>query len=466
VSSLANLRAVIKAAPPLPEKMSGMVLMQRVQNHLRALARDGVEDDGSIRDAMSQWSPGEREIWEDIQTEEYEPDPELDADAETTWATVLHAAAVTYGVDTSRWQSATAWAELKAARHQQLENWRAFDADKLKRQAIAQTAPATNATFQPMTLADLRNKPKPTWVIDSIMPARSFAVTYGQPAHGKSFIAVSMALHVAAGAPWAGYEVDQGGVFYLAGEGADGLLDRIEGAIRQYGFPADLPFWVLETVPNLHKPDEVKALAIELKRFAGDTPVRCVFIDTWSRATAGADENSAGAASKAIASCAILTDVLGCTVCPIHHEGKASAKGLRGSNALEGAADNINHVGRARSDREDVVTFTTEKQKNAPEAPPIRFDLMAVHGTLVPVYRATPNSKPAKLTRSADIARRILASMGGSAPEDDWRDQCTADTGLSDAPKQDSRRKAFRTARDILSAAGIATLRDGVWMLV
>ena len=53
----------------------------------------------------------------------------------------------------------------------------------------------------------------------SDLPERSFTMMYGAPGTGKSFLAIDMALSVANGLPWHGYETKQGAVLYIAGEG-------------------------------------------------------------------------------------------------------------------------------------------------------------------------------------------------------------------------------------------------------
>ncbi|WP_261361173.1 helicase RepA family protein [Gemmata massiliana] len=60
------------------------------------------------------------------------------------------------------------------------------------------------------------------------VPGRGGATsaTYGESGGGKTFFTLDLALHVAAGMPWRGREVDLRGVLYLALEGSHGIRNR------------------------------------------------------------------------------------------------------------------------------------------------------------------------------------------------------------------------------------------------
>ena len=69
----------------------------------------------------------------------------------------------------------------------------------------------------------------------------SQAILVAPPGEGKSFVALSFALCVAAGREWLGHKVKQGRVVYVAAEGGRGMHKRVrawrkEHDIRSCGF--------------------------------------------------------------------------------------------------------------------------------------------------------------------------------------------------------------------------------------
>ena len=58
-------------------------------------------------------------------------------------------------------------------------------------------------------------------------------------------------------------------------------------------------------------------------------------IDTLARAMAGSDENSASDVSLVVAKCEAITMAAGAAILLVHHSGKDTSKGARGSTALK-----------------------------------------------------------------------------------------------------------------------------------
>ncbi len=65
----------------------------------------------------------------------------------------------------------------------------------------------------------IREAAQQSWIVDNLIARDSIAWFYGKPGSYKSFIIMDMALHIAAGKPWMGRDVDQGPVLWLAAEG-------------------------------------------------------------------------------------------------------------------------------------------------------------------------------------------------------------------------------------------------------
>lgn len=164
--------------------------------------------------------------------------------------------------------------------------------------------------------------------------------SYGEAGCGKSFFASDLGLAVALGQPWAGKDVQAGTVVYVSAEGATGFRKRLVAYRQHYGIGnVAVPFHVIADAPDLgHQPGDTSALIGSIEAQA-DRPIRAVIIDTLARTMHGADENSAADMGLFADHSAKLGRQLGCAVMALHHCGKDTGKGARGSSALRAAAD-------------------------------------------------------------------------------------------------------------------------------
>lgn len=82
------------------------------------------------------------------------------------------------------------------------------------------------------------------WRIKDFLEENTTGLFFGDPGAYKSFIALDMAFHVAAGKDWHGYAVQQGTVIYIAGEGHGGLARRFAAWQQHHGIDlATLPLY-------------------------------------------------------------------------------------------------------------------------------------------------------------------------------------------------------------------------------
>lgn len=248
----------------------------------------------------------------------------------------------------------------------------------------------TRESLRMLSIAELEALPPPTWLVHGLVPERSLVVPYGPPKKGKTFVILSMGLHIAAGMDWAGKKVEQGGVVYIAGEGVGGLGLRIKAMRAHYGISDRIPFWVIPKAINFGDQAAVEGLVKLVRDTVLDEPIGLVVVDTLARAAPGVEENSSKEMGVVIAACDYVKDALECTVMPIHHAGKDEAKGLRGSSAIHGAVDASFHItGTGKS-----VTLKPIDQKDAEPGEPMVFEMVEVmvgigRSSLVPVLAGT-----------------------------------------------------------------------------
>lgn len=268
------------------------------------------------------------------------------------------------------------------------------------------------------------------WLVKDVLPRAELIVVYGAPKSGKTFWMTDLAAAVARGLEtWCGKRVKKGRVGYVAAEGSGGLKGRLTAYANHHNIElSELPMLVMAAVPNLMKAPDVVELGNAINRAGG---LDLLIYDTWARGTSGADENSAKDMGIAIENCRVLNAVTGATIAVIHHAGKDSTRGARGSNALLGAVDGEIEISRFDNNR----TATIANLKDGADGGQFGFKLLTIpigmdedgdvisscvieHGPVV-----APKPKEKKATENMDRAWTTLLELqpvgGGTVREDD-----------------------------------------------
>lgn len=210
------------------------------------------------------------------------------------------------------------------------------------------------------------------YLIDDVMDLGGMVVTYGDSNTGKSYVVLDQAFHIATGRAWNGHKVRGGLVAYVAAEGGRGFMKRIDAFRRHYGAP-DVPFALIPCPVDLHSAEGDTGRLIRLIRDAeADFGQKCVLIvlDTLARVMVGGDESAAVDMGKFVGHSDRLRAATGATVNIIHHTGKDTSKGARGSSALRAATDTEIEVGGN--------AVTVRKQRDLAPIDPARFALRSV----------------------------------------------------------------------------------------
>lgn len=215
--------------------------------------------------------------------------------------------------------------------------------------------------------------PPPSWLVRDVVPAGpqgSFSVLYGPSGAGKSFVALDMALSVAAGLPWQGHDVDEGFVAYVSAEGTAGLRQRVNAWLQGVGVTAsevDIA-WLLEAVPVFNASEDLDTLLARFDEMAahGKGQPAFVILDTLARCFEG-NENETEDMGNFIKGTDRIRMECGCAVMAIHHTSKGGTD-ERGNGALRAASDAMIRVlpgARGMKQTQGVLTVSCEKQKEA-----------------------------------------------------------------------------------------------------
>lgn len=281
--------------------------------------------------------------------------------------------------------------------------------------------------FPLLAIDALDAAPPPAWRIEGYIPERGFGVLFGASGTFKSFIALDMALSVAHGHDWRSAPVTQAPAVYIAGEGTYGIANRIRvwTEHRAQGAPC-AGFWLAPVAANLLDSRYV-ALVIERLLALPERP-RLVIVDTLARSFGGGDENDAKDMNAFVAACDAIVARLECFVLAIHHSGKDSERGARGSSVLRAAADVEIKVTRGIGDMSATVTVT--KQKDAEEigarsvrlvpAETVHPETGEVISSLLPTLDETVNPQagaPRQTIRNGRHQRTILAMLTDEGPQ-------------------------------------------------
>jgi hypothetical protein len=211
--------------------------------------------------------------------------------------------------------------------------------------------------WQAMSIQQLIDLPPPRWLVPQLI-VEGMNWLVGEQKIGKTFLALDAAMTLARSVP----------VLYFAGEGVSGLGVRIQSWISYH---AERPenFMVFPFVPKLNRPGDPERFLATVEALQP----KLVVIDTFARAMAGADENSAMEVGRFISMIDEARERAGCSSLILHHPAK-NGLGYRGSGAIAGAADLM----AVLSEDESVpgsLTLTYDDVKDFEEPAPRHFQL-------------------------------------------------------------------------------------------
>ncbi len=175
------------------------------------------------------------------------------------------------------------------------------------------------------------------YFIKGVLDRAELGIIFGAPGAGKSFLVLDMALAIARGVPWREHRVQQARVVYFTLEGNAGFPRRLAAYQEHHGIDLSaLPFAQVGTGLDLRNKVNVENLIDAIEAAGG---AELLVLDTFARATPGANENASEDMGLALRNAAEIHQATGAMVLLVHHSGKDQAKGGRGWSGLKAAAD-------------------------------------------------------------------------------------------------------------------------------
>jgi len=198
--------------------------------------------------------------------------------------------------------------------------------------------PNEDRRFRLYSDTDLEAFPDPEYLIEGYIEERGLTVVYGPSGGGKTFCVLDMAMSIASNTAWMGKQVKPGAVIYVVGEGTVGIKKRVAAWKQTHQASVEGNLFFVRTAVQLLSQIDVNTLISEIRQSGVKNPVLVVF-DTLATSFVGGDENSSQDMGRMLAMARELYGQTGTAVVLVHHTGKVTSAGERGSNALHAGVE-------------------------------------------------------------------------------------------------------------------------------
>lgn len=243
----------------------------------------------------------------------------------------------------------------------------------------------------------------------------SLARMYGAPGSGKSFVAMDIALSLAAGRSWGGRLLKPRTVVYVMAEGQAVNADRMDAWMSKHAIDEDRLEGRFFSVPDAVMLTEFAVRP--LVSWAEENQPKLVVLDTKNAMMLG-EENSASDFAAMRRALDLIRKASGCCVLLIDHAGYEGTR-ARGSSAGTAAMDTEIRVEMDDSERPALITAEVTRDKAAEAGHRMAWRLVPEHpsAVLVPVEvsEIAPPHVPEWLTDPTPLPEKIESFEGRGA---------------------------------------------------
>jgi hypothetical protein len=231
--------------------------------------------------------------------------------------------------------------------------------------------------------------PSTRFVIKPLIVRHGLSLIYGEPKKAmKSTTVISMSCCIATGAPWCGFPVEKLRVLYVATEGFNGVLQRIEAWEQLHHRKVGNNLALLNASINFstsksRRPDcATNGIQHALTAFKAQSSLfepQFIVLDTLGKSTIGANENDAGEMNAVFANMEEFQFQLNAKEKPgilaTHHTTK-DGMNYRGSSAILGAVDAL--ILSESSGNQITLTCKAMKDARAFEPVTVQWDTVRI----------------------------------------------------------------------------------------
>lgn len=324
-----------------------------------------------------------------------------------------------------------------------------------------------------LSYAEMEAMPEPEWLIEGLIQTRSTALMFGKSNSYKSFLAIDIGLSVDTGRDWHGNAVMDGGVLFVATEGANGVGRlRIPTWYQHHAVAEeDRRAFLYPREICLDTAEDVTAM-IEAMNIRGKFAL--VVIDIFGGSMKGSEIEDKTARAWVYGIQRILRET-GASVLVVAHTGWQDDTRARMHTHFWGSFDSRLRV---EGDKDAMTaTLTVERHKDADSNGSWGFRMVPTHGSLVPELdagvkaekKASLSAKNRSALNALDdaITEHGVRRTGQDWPScnvvliEHWRQHFYRHSA-DDTP--DAKRQAFNRAKTALrDRAVVQFFDDHVW---
>jgi hypothetical protein len=177
------------------------------------------------------------------------------------------------------------------------------------------------------------------WIVKGWVPDLGVTMIYGESGGGKTFLALDIACHIAAGLDWHGHRTKKGISVYMAGEGNYGIRQRVASWCKAHNIDRLDNLLISNKAIDMDSPTASAQIIKAVRELTTEDAVQ-VTIDTVNNHMSG-NENDAKDTRNMLNAVQIVGRALNSGMTLVHHTGNAiEAKNrARGSSAWKASMD-------------------------------------------------------------------------------------------------------------------------------
>jgi len=212
------------------------------------------------------------------------------------------------------------------------------------------------------------------WIVKGWVPDLGVTMIYGESGGGKTFLALDIACHIAAGIDWHGHRTKKGISVYMAGEGNYGIRQRVASWCKAHNIDRLDNLLISNKAIDMDSPTASAQIIKAVRELTTEDAVQ-VTIDTVNNHMSG-NENDAKDTRNMLNAVQIVGRALNSGMTLVHHTGNAiEAKNrARGSSAWKASMDSQILV----SKKDGLIEVTCTKMKDTEEPQPFFGKLQPV----------------------------------------------------------------------------------------